>query len=247
MISCLILRNNLFFLRLYVIISFLYLDPYHCFTCMVQYLILLPSYVNILTIYAFTNLHNISWGTKGVREKTNSKSAPTEQEKNVLRQLKIPTQYESNAIWRKMQVQLKKNKNDVQKKKPVDEKVKNEDCKNIESYYWIYINYFIHIDFKLSRTRVVLLYIVTNGLLIIIFTSSTITDKIFSKNEGQISPYLTFLFFFMAISSVVRFTFSLIYLIQNWLEYFGVNMRWRKNKKERYSMHNMEGGGVTYK
>ena len=34
-------------------------------TSFVQYLLLLPSYVNILLIYAFCNLHDVSWGTKG--------------------------------------------------------------------------------------------------------------------------------------------------------------------------------------
>jgi chitin synthase len=34
-------------------------------TSFIQYLLLLPSYVNILLIYAFCNLHDVSWGTKG--------------------------------------------------------------------------------------------------------------------------------------------------------------------------------------
>jgi len=34
-------------------------------TSFIQYLLLLPSYVNILLIYAFCNLHDVRWGTKG--------------------------------------------------------------------------------------------------------------------------------------------------------------------------------------
>ena len=34
-------------------------------TSFIQYLLLLPSYVNILLVYAFCNLHDVSWGTKG--------------------------------------------------------------------------------------------------------------------------------------------------------------------------------------
>ena len=49
---------------LYVIASFLALDPWHCVTSMVQYLILVPTYINIFNVYAFCNLHDISWGTK---------------------------------------------------------------------------------------------------------------------------------------------------------------------------------------
>lgn len=43
----------------------MFLDPWHMFTSFIQYLLLLPSYVNILLIYAFCNLHDVSWGTKG--------------------------------------------------------------------------------------------------------------------------------------------------------------------------------------
>jgi len=35
------------------------------FTSFVQYLLLSPSYINVLNIYAFCNVHDISWGTKG--------------------------------------------------------------------------------------------------------------------------------------------------------------------------------------
>ncbi|KAJ3375577.1 Chitin synthase, class 2, partial [Lobulomyces angularis] len=45
--------------------SFLQRDFYHMFTCLLQYLLMLPSYINVLTIYALSNLHDVSWGTKG--------------------------------------------------------------------------------------------------------------------------------------------------------------------------------------
>ena len=50
---------------LYLISSIMFFDPWHMLHSFVQYLLLLPSYVNILLIYAFCNLHDVSWGTKG--------------------------------------------------------------------------------------------------------------------------------------------------------------------------------------
>ncbi|WAQ83179.1 hypothetical protein PtA15_3A548 [Puccinia triticina] len=44
--------------------SVLALDPWHLLTCMLQYLLLAPAYINVLNVYAFTNLHDFSWGTK---------------------------------------------------------------------------------------------------------------------------------------------------------------------------------------
>jgi chitin synthase len=43
----------------------MFFEPWHMFTSFVQYLLLSPSYVNVLNVYAFCNTHDISWGTKG--------------------------------------------------------------------------------------------------------------------------------------------------------------------------------------
>lgn len=50
---------------LYFVVSFLFFDPWHMFTCFFQYLLLTPTYINILNVYAFCNTHDITWGTKG--------------------------------------------------------------------------------------------------------------------------------------------------------------------------------------
>jgi chitin synthase len=50
---------------LYYLASFLYLDPWHMFHSYPQYMLIMSSYVNILNVYAFSNLHDVSWGTKG--------------------------------------------------------------------------------------------------------------------------------------------------------------------------------------
>lgn len=34
-------------------------------TSIVQYLLMAPSFVNVINIYAFCNVHDVSWGTKG--------------------------------------------------------------------------------------------------------------------------------------------------------------------------------------
>ncbi|CAE6538549.1 unnamed protein product [Rhizoctonia solani] len=50
---------------IYFISSFLYRDPWHMFTSFPQYMLLAPSFTNVLNTYAFCNLHDVSWGTKG--------------------------------------------------------------------------------------------------------------------------------------------------------------------------------------
>lgn len=50
---------------LYIVSSLIYLQPWHMLTSFVQYLLISPSYINVLNIYAFANLHDVTWGTKG--------------------------------------------------------------------------------------------------------------------------------------------------------------------------------------
>ncbi|OQV10046.1 hypothetical protein CLAIMM_14099 isoform 2 [Cladophialophora immunda] len=50
---------------LWFVASFLFFDPWHMFTCFIQYIVLTPTYINVLNIYAFCNTHDITWGTKG--------------------------------------------------------------------------------------------------------------------------------------------------------------------------------------
>ncbi|KAK0744217.1 glycosyltransferase family 2 protein [Schizothecium vesticola] len=50
---------------LYILMSCIYLDPWHLLTSAVQYYVLLPSYICMLQVYAFCNTHDVTWGTKG--------------------------------------------------------------------------------------------------------------------------------------------------------------------------------------
>lgn len=49
----------------WLISSILSLEPWHMFTSIIQYLLMAPSFVNVINIYAFCNTHDVSWGTKG--------------------------------------------------------------------------------------------------------------------------------------------------------------------------------------
>ncbi|KAF8581974.1 glycosyltransferase family 2 protein [Ramaria rubella] len=50
---------------IYFFASFLYRDPWHMFSSFPQYMLLAPSFTNVINVYAFCNLHDVSWGTKG--------------------------------------------------------------------------------------------------------------------------------------------------------------------------------------
>jgi chitin synthase len=50
---------------LWLVASLIMFDPWHMFTSLIQYMLLSPTYTNVLNVYAFCNTHDISWGTKG--------------------------------------------------------------------------------------------------------------------------------------------------------------------------------------
>lgn len=50
---------------IWLIASLLMFDPWHMITSFLQYMLLTPTFTNILNVYAFCNTHDVSWGTKG--------------------------------------------------------------------------------------------------------------------------------------------------------------------------------------
>ncbi|KAG6851356.1 hypothetical protein H0H93_005754 [Arthromyces matolae] len=88
---------------LYFISSFMHLEPWHMFTSFVQYMFLLPSYVNILMMYAMCNLHDVTWGTKGdngaAKDLGGAKKVKNEDGKEML-EVELPTAKEDvEQMW----------------------------------------------------------------------------------------------------------------------------------------------------
>ncbi|KAG5340752.1 hypothetical protein C0989_000416 [Termitomyces sp. Mn162] len=88
---------------LYFISSFMHFEPWHMFTSFAQYMFLLPSYVNILMMYAMCNLHDVSWGTKGdngaAKDLGGAKKVKNEDGKEML-EVELPTAREDvDRLW----------------------------------------------------------------------------------------------------------------------------------------------------
>ncbi|KAL1961422.1 hypothetical protein VTO42DRAFT_150 [Malbranchea cinnamomea] len=65
---------------LYFVASFMYCDPWHMFTSFPAYLLIMSSFINVLMVYAFSNWHDVSWGTKGADKADALPSAQTTKE-----------------------------------------------------------------------------------------------------------------------------------------------------------------------
>ncbi|GAA5894934.1 hypothetical protein JCM6882_008248 [Rhodosporidiobolus microsporus] len=49
---------------LYIVASLLAGSPYHLITSFLQYLLFAPSFTNVVNVYAFANINDVSWGTR---------------------------------------------------------------------------------------------------------------------------------------------------------------------------------------
>lgn len=186
---------------LYFISSFMHFEPWHMFTSFIQYMFLLPSYVNILMMYAMCNLHDVTWGTKGDdgshKDLGGAKKVKGEGGKEMM-EVEIPTAREDvDQLWMAAKNSLKI--------KPQDEK-EHRDATTKQADH----------D-RNSRTNVVLAWVGSNMVMIVAFTSTAFTNWVAEhveiESNAAFNPYLTFLFIALAGLSAVRFTGSLLYLI----------------------------------
>ncbi|KAJ3029489.1 UNVERIFIED_CONTAM: Chitin synthase, class 2 [Siphonaria sp. JEL0065] len=190
---------------IYFLCSFLYLEPWHMFTSLLQYLLLLPSYVNILNVYAFCNLHDVSWGTKGdnVQEGDLGVAKTTKDGGKAVAEVEVPSdRNDINTGYDKHIAALKSPRENEKKKR--DAKTKQEDY------------------FKNFRTSVIITWLFSNGILIAALTTPWIKNYLYSamnlhgdsgmSPNSNINPYLKFIFYANLGLATVRFLGSVFYL-----------------------------------
>ncbi|KAF9970998.1 Chitin synthase, class 2 [Actinomortierella ambigua] len=68
----------------YFLSALLYGDPWHLIACFVQFLFLLPSYVSVLGVYAFCNMHKVRYGFEDRVPTNDTKSSASSEGKGVL-------------------------------------------------------------------------------------------------------------------------------------------------------------------
>ncbi|KAG2044503.1 chitin synthase [Suillus americanus] len=184
---------------LYFFSSFMHLEPWHMFSSFIQYMFLLPSYVNILMMYAMCNLHDVTWGTKGDNGSTKDLGgAKKVKGQKDMMEVEIPTAREDvDRMWAASRSALKVRAPEEKSHRDAATKQADHD--------------------RNSRTNVVLAWVGTNMLMIVAFTSQAflnwVNTHIATSQGSNFNPYLSFLFIALAALSGVRFMGSLLYLI----------------------------------
>ncbi|KAG9009396.1 hypothetical protein FRB94_012053 [Tulasnella sp. JGI-2019a] len=200
---------------IYFAASFFALDPWHMFTSFIPYVLLSPMYLNILTIYAFCNLDDISWGTKddGTSEDLGTvkeADASSNGGGNMVELEILAEPGDVNTAYMDALNNIKRRKTPLT---PAGRLPTNSEKDQMNRDYYANV-----------RTNVLLTWVLTNGLLMIFILSDTSAKTIFSNSSsstdggsvGQSSRtkvYMSFILIFVAATSSVRFLGSMIYLI----------------------------------
>ncbi len=181
---------------IWLIASVMMFDPWHMFTSLIQYLLLTPTFTNILNVYAFCNTHDISWGTKGddKTEKLPSVSTKDGQGKTDLPdEADLNTQYENELrVFTKKEVKVQKAPTPAQ----LDEKQ--------QDYY------------RGVRTVVVLAWMVTNFALVALVLNTAGLEKIVpgaGDTNTRATAYMSAVLYSVAALSAFKFIGACWFLI----------------------------------
>lgn len=180
-------------LGLYIAASLIFFEPWHMITSFVQYLLMAPSYIAVLNVYAFANVHDVSWGTKGDHKVSTDLGVVSVGKNTNEVEVAVPTaETDINAAYEDAILVLSS--------KPPKEEQKVDPATKQEDYY------------KTFRTNVLLVWTLSNGLLAAVVVASTP-----APNSGQVSKsvngYMAFILFSVVGLAFVRFLGSTVYML----------------------------------
>ncbi|KAI8061733.1 putative chitin synthase division I [Gongronella butleri] len=181
---------------MYFLASIMFLDPWHMFTSLLQYVLLSASFINLITIYAFCNTHDVSWGTKGDSgNATDLNVVKTKKDKdgNHTVEVNLPTeQKDLNEQYEEALTDLRR---------VVKEEENHRDAKTKQEDYY-----------KSFRTKLMLAWIFCNLVLVLVITNSS---KLWSQQfmTDRVNYYMGALLWSVAGLAAFRFIGAILYLI----------------------------------
>jgi chitin synthase len=186
---------------LYIVSGILYFDPWHVFHSFLQYMFLMPSFVNILNVYAFCNWHDVSWGTKGSDKVDALPSVKSVEDKDgkatVVEEVDLP------------QVDIDMQFQDTVKRALAPYKPKQE--KEVKS---------VDDESKSFRTNLIIVWLFSNVILVLAVTSTSVDDiGIKASVSHRTSYYFAFLLWSNAFLAVFRLTGNILFVSKSWFRF----------------------------
>ena len=184
---------------IWLIASLLMFDPWHMVTSLVQYMLLTPTYTNVLNVYAFCNTHDVSWGTKGDDK---VEKLPSVNTKDGQGKTDLPDEGDLNAQYQR-EVTLFSVKHKEVKAPPSAAQLQE---KQMDYYRGV-------------RTGVVLIWMITNFALAAVVLSAGGMDKITPGKDSEdqqterSNVYMSIVLWSVAGLSAFKFLGALWFLI----------------------------------
>lgn len=196
---------------LYALMLVLYLDPWHIFTCSLQYFLMIPSYTCTLQIFAFCNTHDVSWGTKGDNNPKEDKSNQYIIEKNEEGDYEaVVVDYNIDEVYTETlyNIRAKRSSNKVRRPQHVYAAIDGEDYA------------------KDVRTKVVLCWLLAN--LVFIMTML----QVYKPGETRRNVYLAVILWLVAALALFRAIGLMAYLLQYLVRWIvEANSKWSHRRQ----------------
>ncbi|KAA1473984.1 glycosyltransferase family 2 protein [Dentipellis sp. KUC8613] len=180
--------------------SFLAFDPWHMFTSFAPYMLLSPSYINILNIYAFANLDDISWGTKEDTTVDSDLGAVIQDSHSQVDVEMLVEAADANELYEEALQNLKH-------RLPVNKGGNGTSAAEKEQAAKDY--------YASVRTNVLLAWVLSNGLLLVGILGGGQSTDTFTNNKSlsAAKAYMTFVLAFVGFTSIIRLTGCTMYLL----------------------------------
>ncbi|KAF8902893.1 chitin synthase-domain-containing protein [Gymnopilus junonius] len=187
---------------LYACSSLLAFDPWHMFTSFLPYMLLSPMYIYVLNIYAFSNLDDISWGTKQDSVPDSDLGAVVQDSHSHVDVEMLTEVADINSIYEDSLANLRD-------RVPVGNG-KGKGTLSIAEREHAAKDYYANV-----RTNVLLTWVLSNGLLLVAILTGMKDMNAFGEDVGitKVKGYMIFILSFTAITNAVRFCGSTLYLL----------------------------------
>ncbi|TIB70509.1 chitin synthase 2 [Wallemia mellicola] len=178
---------------LYLVASLLFFEPWHMLTSFFQYLMIAPSYINVLNVYAFCNTHDISWGTKGDTKVATDLGVAGDKKQKDSNEIDVALPTDHSDINAAYEDALHTMANP-----PPPHKEKEDPATKQADYYAAF------------RTNTVLVWVLSNALLGAAILASTSAFEVDDDDKtNRTNVYIAVILYFVAGLSAIRKTVSL--------------------------------------
>lgn len=183
----------------WLVASLIMFDPWHMLTSLVQYVLLTPTYVNVLNVYAFCNTHDVSWGTKGDDK---AEALPSVSTKDGTGKTDLPDEGDLDAQYQR-ELLVFRDKLKVEKKAPTAAQLEEKQM----DYY------------RAVRSVTVIGWMISNFALIAAVLSAAGLDRITSSDPDEqddtrrVNIYMSVVLWSVAGLSAFKFIGAMWFLV----------------------------------